>query len=235
MTPHGLALRAYIEGRSDAQLTVRRDDGVEDPLPVSHFFRAPEEFSPIEIAALEQCRGHILDVGAGSGLHSLVLQARGLTVTAIDISPQAVEIMAQRGVLDARCSDACDFEGDRFDTLLMLGHGIGMVENITGLDRFLGRARGLVASDGRWLLESLDVRGSQKPDHLAYQESNRAAGRYVGEIRMQFEYDGHAGPLFGWLHVDAETLGAHAAEAGWECEVVVEQENGEYLASLTRA
>jgi 2-polyprenyl-3-methyl-5-hydroxy-6-metoxy-1,4-benzoquinol methylase len=98
MTPHGLALVAYFQGDSTAQLIIRRDDGVEDLLPVSHFFRSPPEFSPIEVAALKRCQGHVLDIGAGTGLHSLVLQSKGLTVTAIDISPEAVEIMVQRGV-----------------------------------------------------------------------------------------------------------------------------------------
>lgn len=232
MTPQGLALKAYFEGDHGAQLTVRRDDGVEYALPVSHFFRAPVEFTPLENATLERCRGRVLDVGAGSGLHSLTLQERGLAVTALEISPEAVEVMTRRGVRDARCADIFQFTGGPFDTLLMLGHGIGITENLARLERFLTLARRLLAPDGRLLLDSTDVRRTDDPRHLAYQEANRRAGRYVGEIRIQLEFAGQRGPYCGWLHVDPETLAEHAARAGWSCEVVLDEPAWGYLACL---
>lgn len=34
MRPFGLALRAYRAGREEAELVLRRDDGLETPLPV---------------------------------------------------------------------------------------------------------------------------------------------------------------------------------------------------------
>ena len=96
MEPQGWALRAYYDGDLDAELIIHRDDGVDDPLPVRHFFRNPSEFTAIETSAIDLCSGHVLDAGAGTGLHSLVLQQKGVAVTAIDINPQAVAIMAQR-------------------------------------------------------------------------------------------------------------------------------------------
>ena len=48
--------------------------------------------------ALELCRGNVLDVGCGSGIHSLFLQDKGLNVKAIDISEGAVSVSKQRGV-----------------------------------------------------------------------------------------------------------------------------------------
>ena len=232
MTPQGLALKAYFEGDKAAQLTVRRDDGLEYALPVSHFFRAPAEFTPLETAALERCRGRVLDIGAGSGLHSLELQARGLAVTALEISPEAVAVMARRGVRDARCADIFRFQEAPFDTLLMLGHGIGITENLAGLDRFLELTRRLLALGGRLLLDSTDVRRTDDPRHLAYHEANRSAGRYVGEIRIQLDFGGRKGPFCGWLHVDPETLAERAAQAGWSCEVVLDEPAWGYLACL---
>ena len=234
MAPYGLALEAFFRGDTEAQVLVRRDDGLALPLPIGHFFRPPSAFSPIEVAALDRCRGRVLDVGAGSGLHSLALRSRGLAVTAIDVSPEAVEIMAARGLGDVRRADVFGFEGGPFDTLLLLGHGIGIVEDLPGLDRFLVHARRLVRGGGRMLLDSQDVRRTDDPRHLAYHEANRRAGRYFGMTRIQFEYEGHVGPYCGWLHVDSEILRRHAEPAGWECEVVVEQ-NGDYLACLTKS
>jgi SAM-dependent methyltransferase len=233
MTPYGLALLAYFEGETAAQLVVRRDDGVEATLPMSHFFRPPAEFSPIEVAALEACRGHVLDIGAGSGLHSLGLLARGHAVTAIDVSPQAVEIMSRRGVADVRCADVFDFQEGPFDTLLMLGHGIGMVEDLPGLSSFLAAARGLVRTDGQLLLDSQDVRRSDDPGHLAYRQANQLAGRYFGATRIQFDFAGRSGPYCGWLHVDPQTLQLQAESAGWRCEVLLQEDSGDYLARLS--
>jgi 2-polyprenyl-3-methyl-5-hydroxy-6-metoxy-1,4-benzoquinol methylase len=232
MMPHGLALLAHFNGEHEAQLTVRRDDGVESVLPVSHFFRSPDDFSSIELTALELCKGHVLDIGAGTGLHSLAMQAQGMTVTAIDISPEAVEIMSKMGVQDLHCDDVCQFRGGPFDTLLMLDHGIGMVEDLPGLGRFLAHAHQLARSGGQILLHSLDVRQTDDPSHLAHHAANRLAGRYVGETRVQFEYEGRSGPYCGWLHVDPQVLMREAESAGWECEVVAEAEGGDYLARL---
>jgi len=233
MTPHGLALLAYFRGETSAQIAIRRDDGLRDSLPVSQFYRSPDEFTPIEIAAIDHCQGHVLDIGAGTGIHSLVLQSQGRLVTAIDISPQAVEIMTERGIADVRYVDVFDFEEGPFDTLLMLGHGIGMVEDIQGLARFLVHAHRITSAHGQILLHSLDVSETDDPDHLAYHESNRRAGRYIEELRLQFEYKGHVGPYCGWLHVDPQTLDTQAGRAGWECEMVLEEDSGDYLARLT--
>ena len=213
-------------------MTVRRDDGLEYALPVGHFFRAPAEFTSLENAALARCRGRVLDIGAGSGLHSLALQERGFAVTALEISPEAVAVMARRGVRDARCADIFQFDGGPFDTLLMLGHGIGITGDLAGLERFLALARRLLAPGGRLLLDSNDVRRTDDPRHLAYHEANRRAGRYVGEIRIQLEFAGRSGPYCGWLHVDPETLAARAARAGWSCEILLEEPAWGYLAAL---
>lgn len=234
MEPYGAALLAYFQGDTDAKLLVRRDDGQESPLPISYFFREPPQFTPIEKAALERCTGHVLDAGAGTGLHSLVLQQKGLRVTAIDIIPAAVEIMARRGVKDAHGVDFFDFADKGFDTILLMGHGIGVVETIAGLDRFLEHVHSLLTDRGRVLLDSLDVRVTDDPSNLAYHRSNQQAGRYIGAIRMQFEFQGQKGPFCGWLHIDSATLNEHAANAGWKCEVIMAEENGNYLAQLTK-
>lgn len=233
MKPYGLALLDYFNGDTSATLVSYRDDGDKEELPVSVFFRDPSNLLPTEQTALELCRGHVLDVGAGAGPHSLILQDRGLSVCAIDISPEACEVMQKRGVKDVRCVDILDFKAEPFDTILILGRGIGMVGDLFGLDHFLSDVRRLVKSDGLVLLNSIDVRSTANPKHLAYQEANRKAERYFGEVRLQFEYKGQKGPFFGWLHVDSETLADHAVKTGWLCQIIIQGEDGHYLAQLT--
>ncbi len=234
MQPYGCALRAFWEGDKDAELTMIRDDGREERVPVQVFFREPGDFSTIDKKAIELCKGHVLDVGAGTGVHSLVLQKKGFRVTAIDVCTEAVAIMVQRGVVNARCTDVLEFNGGPFDTILMMGHGIGMVETIEGLDRFLAIAAGLITRGGQILLDSMDVRLTSDLNNLAYQEANRRSGHYVGEIRLLFAHQETRGPYCGWLHLDAETLEKHAEQAGWKSDLVLQQDAVNYLARLTR-
>ena len=235
MQPFGAALAAFEEGDAGAELLMHRDDGFSVAIPVSHFFRPVPEEGGLEAVALDRCTGRVLDCGAGTGRHAFVLQERGLEVTAIDVCREAVEVMSRRGVRDARRADALSFEGGPFDTLLLLGHSIGMVETIAGLDAFLGRLPRLVAPRGQVLLDSVDVRATDDPAHLAYHEANRRAARYVGEIRVALEFRGVRGPPYGWLQVDGETLSAHAERVGWTCEVLAAGEGGERLFRLMPA
>ena len=234
MGPHGRALLDCFSGKDGVTIIMHREDGYRSDLPIDSFFRQPADFSPLEQAAMALCRGRVLDVGAGAGCHSLYLQKQGHDVLAVDIAPAAVEIMRKRGVRQVRCSDIFALDEGPFDTLLLMMHGIGLVETLSGLDRFLDHARKLVAHDGQIVLDSLDVGVTSDPAHLAYHEANRRAGRYAGEIRTRFEYQGQMGPQFGWLHVDSETLSKHAQRAGWTSRVVRQGPSGNYLAQLER-
>jgi len=234
MKPFGRSLLSYYEGNLDAALILRRDDGYESRIPVKHFFRKESEFGPIELNAIKQCKGKILDIGSGTGIHSTVLESQGFTVTAIDITSEAVDIMQRRGFRNGLQGDIFEYYGGPFDTLLMLGHGIGIAGDIDGLRKFLVHAKSIIQPDGQLLLDSLNVTWSKEPADLAYHARNRKEGRYVGEITMQFEFQGIAGPFCRWLHVDRETLEKYAKEAGWNCDTLIENDFGEYLARLKR-
>ena len=221
--PHGAALRDYLAGDLDAEVIVRAEDGEEERTPARVFFRGPADFSALDEAALDLCRGRVLDVGAGAGCHSLVLQARGLSVTALDVSPEAVEVMRRGGVHDVRCGDVFAFAGERFDTVLILMNGIGLVGTLDGLDRFLRDVSRLVADGGQILLDSFDP---GPPDA----EPPRA---YAGEMRFQLEYRGVCGAYYDFVFLDFETLRRHAEAAGWRCESIWREDEGHYLARLT--
>lgn len=234
MEPFAKALLAHAAGDSTTELLIHRDDGLDVLLPVRHFFRGEEEFSDLEQKALSLCSGHVLDVGAGAGIHSLVLQGRGIRVTALDLSPLVAELLRRRGVEDVVCSDFLDFKGGPFDSITLFGHGIGMAGTLAGLDPFLTHAGTLLNPRGWLLVDSLDVTATDDPRHLQYQEQNRRAGRYVGETRIRFGHAGEMGPYCPWLHIDPSTLSERASPLGFAVEVVCQEESGEYLARLTK-
>lgn len=233
MKPFGLALMDYIHGDKEAILMICRDDGEAGPLPVVEFFREADE-SPLEKVALENCRGRVLDIGAGTGIHSIYLQNKGLSVCGLDILPEACEIMRDRGIKEVFCGSPYEYEGEPFDTVLLMGRSIGNVENLAGLDDFLKETRRLVKPGGQIILNSADVRITDNPQHLAYHEFVRGTGRYIGEIRIYLEYKGVKGPMTDYLHVDPATLEEYARKNGWSCDILYEGDEGNYLARLTK-
>ncbi|MGH7676609.1 MAG: class I SAM-dependent methyltransferase [Gemmatimonadales bacterium] len=224
--PHGESLRDYAAGDTGATIVLYSDLGEREELPVAGGFRDPT--SPVEQAALARCRGRVLDAGAGTGIHTLALQARGLDVTAIDFVPEAVEIMRRRGVRDARRADLFGFDGGPFDTILLFANGTGLAETVAGLDRLFAVFARLLRPGGQVLLDSTDLLAKGHPP-------TRADGRYVGELEFQIEYKGQKAPPFRQVYVDAGTLADRAAAGGWVCEIVERPSSTHYLARLTRA
>ncbi len=233
MRPLGKAIQDFYQGDRGAEVEIHRDDGTVSILAISAFFRGAVDFQ-LDKIALDNCRGRILDVGAGAGIHSLYLQNKGFSVCALDISAEASKVMKQRGIKEVACVSFADFKSEPFDTLLILGRSICMVETLDGLSAFLKDAHRLVKSGGQILLNSLDVSKTGDPQNQAYHEANRRAGRYIGEIRVYMEYKGLHGPPMGMLQVDADTLAACAAKAGWNCKILIREKDGNYLARLTK-
>lgn len=232
--PHARALRAFFEGDRDASIVVHSNFGEHEELPVAVFFRAAEDFFPFERAAMPLCRGRVLDIGAGTGVHTLYLQDRGFEVCAIDILPEAVEIMRSAGVRDARVADVWEFEGGPFDTVLMMMNGIGILGTLAGLDRFLAEVPRLLAADGQIVLDSGPARVVGEPGDAAVELAIAGDETHHGEAWITLEYKGQKGPPFRELYADSETLTRHAAAAGFEAEVVFRDELGGYVARLWR-
>lgn len=233
MELYGVALKDYFGGIKTAEMAITRDDGHKTLLPLSVFFRGATELE-IDRIALEHCRGRILDIGAGAGVHSLHLQERGYDVTAIDISPGACEVMRSRGVARVLCASIWNWNPkSKLDTLLILGRSIGLVENLEGFERFLDIARKVILPGGQVLLNSLDVRRTHDESNLEYQSRNIAKGKYCGEIKMRFEYAGQISVFADFLHLDSETLGQIAEKKRWYAALLYSDEDGNYLSNLT--
>ena len=108
---------------------------VED-LPVSHLFRKYPEMPFLEKEALRFVKGKVLDVGAGSGAHSLYLQDNGFDITSLDVSELSCEIMKEQGLKNVICKDIWTLNRS-YDTIMFMMNGIGLVKNLEGLQIFL--------------------------------------------------------------------------------------------------
>jgi SAM-dependent methyltransferase len=231
----GQALLDYQHGQHSAALTVQCSAADDEPLPAAYFFRTLLAMPELERQALDECRGRVLDLGAGAGCHTLELQSRGFTdVLALDQSAGAVQVMQARGVqqLTQRSVFAPRAAEELpYDTILMLMNGLGLAGTLEGLDKFLAHARTLLAPDGQILATSSDI-------SYLYEDEDGALvidlnGPYYGEVDYTFQYKGQTGEPFPWLFIDAALLEDAARQAGYEVDFIDNDESGQYLVRLT--
>lgn len=231
--PMGLAIRDFFETGSNQPLRILSSMFEEDEMPVPNLFRNEMNMPDIERQALKLCKGRTLDVGAGAGCHSLVLQQNNIDVTAIDISPNSVEIMRERGIKQAYYADFfTDDFGTEFDTILMLMNGMGIAGSLNRLPQLLERCAELMRTDGCILADSSDLR-------YVFEDENgnldwNAADGYYGEIDFQIIYGSCKGPTFNWLYVDFTSLQLAAKQAGLVAELIKKGKHYDYLARLRK-
>ena len=230
--PMGTAIAEYHRTGRAGTLRVFSSQFDEDEIPVEQLFRTLDEMPAIEQRALAMARGKILDVGAGSGCHALAMQAMGKEVTAIDISELSVEVMRQRGVVDARALDLYDEHFvERFDTILLLMNGSGIIGNMEGMERFFYRMKQLRKPGGRIYMDSSDLKYLFEEEDGSYLID--VAGEYYGLVDFQMQYKQVKGESFDWLYIDFDTLAYYAEQYGFTAEVVCQGEHYDYLAVMT--
>lgn len=229
--PMGAAIYDFHKTGNADTLIVRSSMFEDDEIPVEDLFRSFEGMPSLEQYALELAEGRILDVGAGSGCHSLALQKMGKTAFAIDISPLSVMVMKERGV-DARQVNLYDPAfTDKFDTVLMLMNGTGIIGCLENMPVFFDRMRELLTPRGSLLIDSSDLR------YLFEEEDGSLmidlADDYYGQLDYQMVYKNVEGEPFDWLYVDFDTLAYYAEESGFKAELLAEGDHYDYLARLS--
>lgn len=231
--PMGAAIADYYANGKATKLRVFSSMFDEDEIPVKQLFRNFDEMPEAEREALRISTGKILDVGAGSGCHSLALQEMEKEVKAIDISPLSIETMQKRGVKDVALQNffSQQFTGS-FDTILLLMNGSGIVGRIANLPIFFQTIKRLLAPGGCVLMDSSDLR------YLFEDEDGNLdidlEDDYYGEVDFRMQYKNIKGDSFDWLYIDFQTLSLHAANNGFKAEMIKEGEHFDYLAKIHR-
>lgn len=229
--PMGAAIYDFHKTGNADTLIVRSSMFEDDEIPVEDLFRSFEGMPSLEQYALELAEGRILDVGAGSGCHSLALQKMGKTAFAIDISPLSVMVMKERGV-DARQVNLYDPAfTDKFDTVLMLMNGTGIIGCLENMPVFFDRMRELLTPGGSLLIDSSDLRYLFEEDDGSLMID--LADDYYGQLDYQMVYKNVEGEPFDWLYVDFDTLAYYAEESGFKAELLAEGDHYDYLARLS--
>lgn len=227
--PMGAAILDYQKSERVGRLRVLSSMFEEDEMPVKHLFRKAEEMPMLEQKALQLTKGRVLDIGAGSGCHTLALQEKGLEVKAIDISPLSCEAMELRGVMDAECINLFDEHLETgFDTILLLMNGTGIAGKIENLPALFNRLKALLNKGGQILIDSSDIKYIYENEDGSFDINLNAA--YYGEVDYQMVYKDVKGDSFDWLYVDFPLLKSIAESCGLHGELIAEGEHYDYLA-----
>jgi 2-polyprenyl-3-methyl-5-hydroxy-6-metoxy-1,4-benzoquinol methylase len=229
--PLGQALLDYHNGEKAASITVRSSVEHDRHVPLEVFYKTTLRFPDLEKKALKECRGKVLDIGAGSGAHSLWLEKKGLHVTAMDISPEAVEVMQKRGLKNRIASDFLALDsGQKFDTLLLMMNGIGICGNIAGVHPFLQKCKALLSHGGQIIFDSTDL--SYVTDDMRAAAGLKPRAGYHGSVLYQLIYKGRESEPYEWLFIDQSAMRSAAWEQGFNMRIIAEKKE-QYVAVLT--
>lgn len=229
----GKAMLDYHTGNNPENLITETSISEEDVLEVSYLFRSFEEMPVLEQKALQLAFGKVLDVGCGAGSHSLYLQReKKLSVTAIDLSENAIKVCRLRGVSNAGVQDLMTLTDEKYDTILLLMNGAGMCGKLKNIAKFLIKLKSLLTENGQILVDSSDI--------IYMFDDDEDGGKwipgdteYYGEVKYTVSYKGETEKPFDWLYIDYNTLQNAAHANGLNCELVLEGEHFDYLARLT--
>ncbi len=226
----GKALADYHHNPGSQEIVTWTNLTEEDPVPLAYFFRDFKNMPLLEQKAIELSKGKTLDIGCGSGSHSLYLQnIRKLNVTGLDISENAIGVAESRGVRKTVCCSIMDYSDEKYDTLLLLMNGLGVANTLSGVYPLLVHLKSLMQTNGQILLDSSNlIYLFEEEDHETWLNDTR----YYGEVDYGIGYQG-AKEEFPWLYLDYLNLNELAGLAKLKCEKILEGENEDYLARLT--
>lgn len=198
---------------------VERDDGYLDSGEPARYFFPYDQWDSLDRWLADKVTGRVLDVGSGAGRAALHFQNEGRDITALDISLLACEVCRRRGVRDVVEGTVFELrrwaEGPSFDSVLMLGNNLGLLESRRHAPLLLEALAALTRSGAAILGRGLDPYATENSLHLGYHQRNQALGRMGGQTRIRVRYQDIATPYFDYLFASADELRALLAGTEW--------------------
>ena len=148
----------------------------------------------------------------------IFLQAKGFSVPAVDILPEAIRTIRENDTPQSGISSSVK----EYDSISMMGHRIGMVENSAALKQYLQDVRAVLKPEGQILLTAIDFHNVNEPEHRVNPTLSS----------KQFQQANLIGPFFHMWRIKADTLKSQAVAANWHCELIYRQDDSNYLARL---
>ncbi|MEU7834282.1 MULTISPECIES: methyltransferase domain-containing protein [unclassified Nonomuraea] len=219
---------------------VEREDGNLLVTPAAHWFQPPALWPEHIVTGMERARGRVLDVGCGAGRHALALQEQGEEVTGLDTSPGALKVCRRRGLRSVVHATVADHavnraaDGGRYDTFLLLGANVGLLQGRASAPAFLGALAAMATPGARIIADSMDpdLLSELDPTQVAYGELNRRRGRLPGQTRMRVRHKTMTTSWFDYLYCSPAELGELAEGTAWRVEEILPSGGPSYVATL---
>ncbi|MCA2212884.1 class I SAM-dependent methyltransferase [Jidongwangia harbinensis] len=213
---------------------IERDDGLINGAPADHYLDQPDDWAAHDHRALRLCRGRVLDVGMGAGRIALELQRRGIAVTGLDTSRGAIEVARHRGVRDTVLTTVDEYTraAVRYDTFLLLGNNLGLLEGPERAPVFLRALAALARPGARIVAHGTDPYGTTDPLQVTYHRRNRERGRLGGQLRLRLRYRQLATGWFDYLVCSAGELESLVAGTPWRLNSIDDADRPYYLAVM---
>lgn len=225
----GLAFEAYLNGEETAEIQVKINGELDDPIDVAHFFRSYEEMPFLEQYAMNMVEGKVVDLGAAAGCHALHLQSMNVDVTALEQDKTACDLMRKRGVVNVLHRDALELDG-KYDTILLMMNGWGMGKDIQGTLSLVKHLKTCLNPGGMILGDTSDLVYMQE-NEKGQPKPSLNMKNYYGELHFEVKYARHVN-TFNWIYPDPTLLELIAEEAGLEFTLHAEGEHYDYLVSM---
>ena len=213
---------------------IERDDGLINGAPADHYLSEPADWRSFDHRALRLARGHVLDIGAGAGRTAVELQRRGMAVTGLDTSAGAIEVARKRGLRDTVLNtvDGYAVASARYDTFLLLGNNLGLLESAERAPVLLDALARLANPGARIIAQGTDPYGTTDPVHAGYHRRNRERGRFGGQLRLRLRYRMLATEWFDYLNCSVAELEGLVEGTRWSLKAVDDGDHPYYLAVL---
>ena len=226
--PFGKAILDYLAGVRDAQIRVDSNITEDESIQVNYLFRTFDQMPEKEQRALSMAKGRILDAGAGSGAHSLVLQNQNKDVVALDYSTTCCQGMQLQGLKEILNQDFFLLdESQKYDTLLFMMNGLGMPGKVERLEEFFIKCKSLLNPGGIIVGESTDILYMfEEEDGSVELDLN---GDYYGEMEYKMTYNNIEGQWFSWLYVASDLVIEVAEKVGFKVIDFYEGEESDYM------
>ncbi len=234
----GQHLLAQYHSRTVASEIIERDDDyIDTGSEAGLYFMEYEQWSPTEQQAVALAQGRVLDVGCGAGRHSLYLQQKGFDVTAIDISPGAIEVCKLRGLKNALVRPIAgvdEFAPGSFETIMMLGNNFGLFGDPHKAKLLLDKFSRVTSPEAQIIAGTRNPYQTDRAEHLEYHQLNRRRGRMPGQIRMRVRYGRIVGEWFDYLLVSPTEMEEVLAGTAWRIKDYLGAGEPDYVAILDK-
>lgn len=161
---------------------------------------------------------------ASQGISAILLLTKSIGASEADILRETIRIIKGRDTNNADQPGCSPQDTQQLDDIAMMGHRIGMVENLSDLNQFLQNIHRVLKLDEQVMLTSIDLQRVARNNRSAeYKEFNN----------VKLPNGNLLGPYFCMVRFNAEAIKYQAAKTGWQFQIVYQNDERNYLVLLS--